>query len=535
VGKHAKHYFGGVVGADPLVSSAPRTSGVFSLGALGGDGAATSDDLNWSDVVLLLDGSSTTDLSSASPTVTFTSSGISAGNSGGKYGQYIDLQDSGYITVGLGQNIGANGDPFTVETWARFDSQSDEGIFNLTTTGSFNNASNSISIGTNGTSWNIYHDGGASQQVSPGPSNATWYHVAVVFDGTNLVYYVGGSAILTKSNHSANIPAAGYSTVMIGGYFSTSYVMNGRIEDFRVTDGVARYNGPFTPPQEALPQATAATTRPTRRWGGMTGRSLVESTAGTGDANWSDVTLLLRGDNSTLEDISGSNHTSNLSWTGTATYATGKYGGAFDLSASSRYLNGPTTTQTSDFAFGTGDFTIETWVYLPSSGLYTGDKCLFETRGGGTGGWVWFFTGTGTGTGSGIVQRYFLGGSIVSATSNNLSTDTWHHVALVRSGSNITFYRDGLASGGASNVGSVDFSQGTGNGWRIGIRSDGNEPLTGLVDDFRITKSVARDIAADWTAGVYTSALPQGAAVAASTNVPTTGVLSLAEDYQGKL
>jgi len=285
VGKHAKHYFGGVVGADPLVSSAPRTSGVFSLGALGGDGAATSDDLNWSDVVLLLDGSSTTDLSSASPTVTFTSSGISAGNSGGKYGQYIDLQDSGYITVGLGQNIGANGDPFTVETWARFDSQSDEGIFNLTTTGSFNNASNSISIGTNGTSWNIYHDGGASQQVSPGPSNATWYHVAVVFDGTNLVYYVGGSAILTKSNHSANIPAAGYSTVMIGGYFSTSYVMNGRIEDFRVTDGVARYNGPFTPPQEALPQATAATTRPTRRWGGMTGRSLVESTAGTGDAN----------------------------------------------------------------------------------------------------------------------------------------------------------------------------------------------------------------------------------------------------------
>jgi len=247
------------------------------------------------------------------------------------------------------------------------------------------------------------------------------------------------------------------------------------------------------------------------------------------------VTLLLRGDNSTLEDISGSNHTSNLSWTGTATYATGKYGGAFDLSASSRYLNGPTTTQTSDFAFGTGDFTIETWVYLPSSGLYTGDKCLFETRGGGTGGWVWFFTGTGTGTGSGIVQRYFLGGSIVSATSNNLSTDTWHHVALVRSGSNITFYRDGLASGGASNVGSVDFSQGTGNGWRIGIRSDGNEPLTGLVDDFRITKSVARDIAADWTAGVYTSALPQGAAVAASTNVPTTGVLSLAEDYQGKL
>ena len=275
----------------------------------------------------------------------------------------------------------------------------------------------------------------------------------------------------------------------------------------------------------------ASTTRPTRRWGGMTGRSLVESTAASGDADWSDVTLLLRGDNSTLEDISGSNHTSNLSWTGTPTYDTGKYGGAFDLSASSRYLNGPTTTQTSDFAFGTGDFTIETWVHLPSSGLYALDKCLFETRGGGPDGWVWFFSGTSSGY---IIQNYYLNG-VVSATSNHLSLDTWHHVALVRSGSNITFYKDGQASGGASNVGSDDFSQDTGNGWRIGIRSDGNEPLTGLVDDFRITTGVARDIAADWTAGVYNSPLPQGAAVAASTTTPTTGVLSLAEHYQGTL
>lgn len=229
------------------------------------DTAAVAGDANWNDVVLLLDGSSTADLSSASPTVTPSASGLTSGNSGGKYGQYIDLQNSGYITVGLASNIGVSGAAFTVETWAYFDNQADEGIFNLTTTGGFDYAANSISIGTNATNWNIYHDGGSSQQVSPGPSNATWYHVAVVFDGTDLVYYVDGSAILTKSNHAANIPAAGYSTVMIGGYYSASYVMDGRIEDFRVTKGVARdiaadwaagvYNS-------ALPQgaATAAST-----------------------------------------------------------------------------------------------------------------------------------------------------------------------------------------------------------------------------------------------------------------------------------
>ena len=42
MGKHAKQYFGGIIGASPLDSSAPRTSGVFSLGALGGDGASAT-------------------------------------------------------------------------------------------------------------------------------------------------------------------------------------------------------------------------------------------------------------------------------------------------------------------------------------------------------------------------------------------------------------------------------------------------------------------------------------------------------------
>jgi hypothetical protein len=49
VGKRAKHYFGGIVGADPLVSGTPRTSGVFNLGALSADNAfeAPSLDLNF--------------------------------------------------------------------------------------------------------------------------------------------------------------------------------------------------------------------------------------------------------------------------------------------------------------------------------------------------------------------------------------------------------------------------------------------------------------------------------------------------------
>ena len=59
-----------------------------------------------------------------------------------------------------------------------------------------------------------------------------------------------------------------------------------------------------------------------------------------------------------------------------------------------------------------------------------------------------------------------------------------------------------------------------------------NNFITGDIADFRITKGVVR------YTGTFTppqAALPQGPAVAASTNVPTTGVLSLAEDYQTKI
>jgi len=527
-----------------------RTSGVFNLGALGGDVAA-SGDANWSDVHLLLDfeGQSVTDHSGNATNLTVgngsnTSSGTAVYGSGAnaKNGSY-SFHSSG---TGTANPYIALADPqlgtgeFTLECWLKVSSAST--YANLMT-----NEQQGTSPGY-GFSWQVGGSGGMllwnqwSLKVS-GTTNVVdgnWHHVALTRNASSHVtLWVDGQKDHTNTvtdSGSYSITNSGTSPFLIGhNLFHANRHIAGYIDDVRITKGVCRYtdttNG-FTPPG-ALPQgaAVAGATRPTRRWGGMTGRSLVETAAASGDADWSDVTLLLRGDNSTLEDISGSNHTSYLSWQGTPAYTTGKHGGAFDLTAT--WINGPTTTQSNnDFQFGTGDFTIETWVYLPSSGLYAGDKCLFETRSNNnTGGWVWFFSGTSSGS---IVQHYFRSG-VVSATSNHLSLDTWHHVALVRSGSNITFYRDGQASGGATNVGSTNFSQGTGNGWRIGDREDGVRPLTGLVDDFRITKGVARDIAADWTAGVYASALPQGAAVAASTTLPTTGVLSLAEHYQSKL
>jgi len=67
------------------------------------------------------------------------------------------------------------------------------------------------------------------------------------------------------------------------------------------------------------------------------------------------------------------------------------------------------------------------------------------------------------------------------------SADIWYAVAFTRTGSNLNLYIDGtrVATGSTS----YSFAQGT---WAIGATTAGNTPYTGWIDEFRITKGVAR-------------------------------------------
>lgn len=82
-------------------------------------------------------------------------------------------------------------------------------------------------------------------------ANNTWYHVAVVNDGTNIKTYVNG---VQDGSASATAPANNTSYVTIGAYIDTNYspgtryFFNGYIQDFRIYKGVAKYTSNFTPP-----------------------------------------------------------------------------------------------------------------------------------------------------------------------------------------------------------------------------------------------------------------------------------------------
>lgn len=75
----------------------------------------------------------------------------------------------------------------------------------------------------------------------------TWYHVAFVKNNLTYTLYVNGVAVgsVTASSH----PPTGISTsTYIGSFDASNYFVNGYIDELRITKGIARYTGNFTPP-----------------------------------------------------------------------------------------------------------------------------------------------------------------------------------------------------------------------------------------------------------------------------------------------
>jgi hypothetical protein len=82
-------------------------------------------------------------------------------------------------------------------------------------------------------------------------STNTWYHIALVRNSGTSTLYVNGTSVgsgTTTGNCSGTYLA-------IGGYYDTSYLYQGYIDELRITKGVARYTSNFTPPNAPFPNS----------------------------------------------------------------------------------------------------------------------------------------------------------------------------------------------------------------------------------------------------------------------------------------
>jgi hypothetical protein len=80
-------------------------------------------------------------------------------------------------------------------------------------------------------------------------STNTWYHIALVRNSGTSTLYVNGTSVgsgTTTGNCSGTYLA-------IGGYYDTSYLYQGYLDELRITKGVARYTANFTPQTSEFP------------------------------------------------------------------------------------------------------------------------------------------------------------------------------------------------------------------------------------------------------------------------------------------
>ena len=83
-------------------------------------------------------------------------------------------------------------------------------------------------------------------------SDNTWYHIAVVKNGTGYKVYLDGTSESNLAVTSSSNVDTGTSPWCLGAYTSNNYYANGYMDEFRVSK-FARYTGNFTAPTEPFP------------------------------------------------------------------------------------------------------------------------------------------------------------------------------------------------------------------------------------------------------------------------------------------
>ena len=137
---------------------------------------------------------------------------------------------------------------FTIECWVRSTVSGNQGVWQLSDdSGDYLKASSTslaVAIRTDSSNWNYYSNGDNSS-LGTSATN-TWYHIALVRNSGTINFYVDGTSVNSESDTND------YSGVYlaIGGYYSTSFLLTGNIDEFRISN-TARYTANFTTQTQA--------------------------------------------------------------------------------------------------------------------------------------------------------------------------------------------------------------------------------------------------------------------------------------------
>jgi len=307
------------------------------------------------------------------------------------------------------------------------------------------------------------------------PTENVWHHVAYVRDSSNVIkiYLDGVPSTNTITNSSATAYGNNFFIGRNGdGFITNEGLFKGEISNFRFVNGTCLYTASFTPP--TAPLTPVANTKLLT----LQDNYLVDhSPSGHSITNNGGVTLEPESPfNNSTYPLSGTFYSANFDSTNDVI----------------------STGASSDFAFGTGDFTWECWFNRQGDTLYA--RIL------NSGSNVW---STNSAAGIGVYgsthhnapnKIYFYsynlysGGRLLTSTESVIS-NKWYHVAVTRRSGTLYLYVNGvLQNSNSSYAGNLE-NVSTNTFHVSGNASSPGDPLTenfvGYVSNVRVVKGTA--------------------------------------------
>jgi hypothetical protein len=217
------------------------------------------------------------------------------------------------------------------------------------------------------------------------------------------------------------------------------------------------------------------------------------------------VSLLLHGNgtngSTTITDSSTSPKTVTANGNAQISTAQSKFGGAsIRFDGTGDFLSTPNNAA---WNFGTGDLTIEAWVYIAGNSAVDADGsrvavvCNTWNSASPISGWFLIILGNASTTGTGLqFSTWNSGNATNEIATTTITQSAWNHVAVsISSGTRRLFLNGTLLTSSTTTVGSGSIpAESYGSPLRVGNTQQNSYrwELNGFIDDLRVTKGVAR-------------------------------------------
>ena len=277
--------------------------------------------------------------------------------------------------------------------------------------------------------WFVGHDPSGYWRISPGDALAVvtgtlmtlnvWNHWAITNNGTRTRLFVNGVLIYTNLVTPQNVNQ----------YFVVSTYGGGNYNQYTVTGYLS--NMRFIKDSSNIPASyvTASITVGTTIFTPST--DPLTSVTGTGLLLFDRNRMIDSSSNNFAITVTGSLPVQRFSpFSPSAAYSTSTIGGSGYFNGTGDHL---TAANNSAFSFGTGNFTIEGWVYK----LNAANASFIDTRtsAGGVGPWAFYVDASN-------FPYFYSGTSYTSSIA--ITLNAWNHIVATRSGSTLQIFVNGV-------------------------------------------------------------------------------------------